>query len=284
MQQAQSRILPDGRRLHLHHGPIDIIMDVSGRGREEALFQAGCRFGTILEELVAELPALRAPVQPLQKFKGAVAHRMLAAVTPYSDVFITPMAAVAGAVADEVLETACAGGGVNSSYVNNGGDVALYLTDKAQLTGAFLGALPGRVTIHADSAVRGVATSGWRGRSHSLGIADAVTVLAGSAAAADAAATLIANAVDLPGHPSILRQPAHTLSPDSDLGDRLVTVGVGPLSDTDVAMALKRGCAYANACVARGLIVAAHLTLDGQSCTVGAPALVAEPGKVACHA
>ena len=32
---------------------------------------------------------------------------------------------------------------------------------------------------------RGVATSGWRGRSHSLGIADSVTVVARNAAAAD---------------------------------------------------------------------------------------------------
>ena len=42
------------------------------------------------------------------------------------------------------------------------------------------------------SPVRGVATSGWRGRSHSLGIADSVTVLAATAAMADAAATVIA--------------------------------------------------------------------------------------------
>ena len=51
--------------------------------------------------------------------------------------------------------------------------------------------------------MRGIATSGWRGRSFSLGIADAVTVLAATAAEADAAATVIANAVDLPGHPAI---------------------------------------------------------------------------------
>ena len=77
--------------------------------------------------------------------------------------------------------------------------------------------------------VRGIATSGWRGRSFSLGIADAVTVLADRAAMADAAATIIANAVDLPGHPGVVRVPARDLAPDSDLGDRLVTQGVGEL-------------------------------------------------------
>ena len=78
--------------------------------------------------------------------------------------------------------------------------------------------------------MRGVATSGWRGRSFSLGIADAVTVFAGTAAVADAAATLIANAVDLPGHPAFARAPARRCDPQSDLGERLVTVDVGPLA------------------------------------------------------
>ena len=89
--------------------------------------------------------------------------------------------------------------------------------------------------------MRGVATSGWRGRSFSLGIADAVTVLATNAAPADAAATLIANAVDLPGHPAVTRVPARELAPDSDLGDRLVTQGVGPLSPREIAGALEAG-------------------------------------------
>src|SRR5690606_41231750 len=71
-----------------------------------------------------------------------------------------------------------------------------------------------RIRIRAEDEVRGVATSGWRGRSFSLGIADAVTVLARTGAEADAAATLIANAVDLPGHPAIKRRPARELAPE----------------------------------------------------------------------
>ena len=61
-----------------------------------------------------------------------------------------------------------------------------------------------------------------------MGIADSVTVLARTGAVADAAATLIANAVDV-DDPAIRREPAAELAPDSDLGDRLVTVEVGPL-------------------------------------------------------
>ena len=95
-----------------------------------------------------------------------------------------------------------------------------------------LGALPadaGRVAIEAADQVRGIATSGRHGRSLSFGIANSVTVLAKSAAMADTAATLIANAVDLPGHPAVERRPASSLRDDSDLGERLVVTGVGDL-------------------------------------------------------
>ena len=91
--------------------------------------------------------------------------------------------------------------------------------------------------------MRGIATSGWRGRSFSLGIADAVTVLADRAAAADAAATIIANAVDLPGHPAIVRVPACELAPDSDLGRAPGHPGRGrtePRDEVNQALAVRR--------------------------------------------
>ena len=122
------------------------------------------------------------------------------------------MAAVAGAVADEICAAMAAAGDLDRAYVNDGGDIALHLTPGTAITAAIAAraGLPDRVTIaHADP-VRGIATSGWRGRSFSLGIADAVTVLARTAAEADAAATLIANAVDLPGHPAVARAPGDT--------------------------------------------------------------------------
>jgi ApbE superfamily uncharacterized protein (UPF0280 family) len=126
--------------------------------------------------------------------------------------------------------------------------------------------------------VRGIATSGWRGRSFSLGIADAVTVLAATGAAADAAATIIANAVDLPGHPAVLRAPAVTLQADSDLGAIPVTTAVGPLTPGEIDAALAAGAARAEALRAEGLIAAAALFLDGAVRVVGPIALAgAEP-------
>jgi len=127
--------------------------------------------------------------------------------------------------------------------------------------------------ISADDPTRGVATSGRHGRSFSLGIADAVTVLARTASQADAAATIIANAVDLPGHPAVLRCPAHDLQPDSDLGARLVTRGVGELSGREIEDALEAGADSARKLLAAGLIDGAALRLHGEMIVVAARAL-----------
>ena len=193
---------------------------------------------------------------------------MEAAVAPLATDFITPMAAVAGAVADEVLAAMIVGRRLERAYVNNGGDSALHLEAGQSMRLAIAGTghgLADRITIHARDRVRGVATSGWRGRSFSFGIADAVTVLARTGAEADAAATIVANAVDLPGHPAVTRQPARELAPDSDLGGRLVTTGVGGLSSAEIAEALERGFGVAGDLRRCGLIEAAALFLAGQS-------------------
>jgi ApbE superfamily uncharacterized protein (UPF0280 family) len=219
------------------------------------------RFRTILQELADELPGLRSPdPRPL---RGKVARAMAAAVSPFRPAFVTPMAAVAGAVADAVLAAALAQGGVTRACANNGGDIALHLAPGHSFTAA-IAARPGwpdRITLGHGDGVGGIATSGWQGRSQSLGIADAVTALAPTAAMADAAATMIANAVDLPGHPAVTRLPARKIKADSDLGDLPVTVGVGPLTAQEAATALDRGAAFAQDCLRRGLIAGAALFL-----------------------
>ncbi len=262
---SQAAVLPDGRRLHLHHGPIDLVIEVVGAPREAANARAIQRFETILPGLAAELPALRRPLNG-SSFKDPVARRMSRAVAPFGETFVTPMAAVAGAVADEMLAALVGSDVIPKAYVNNGGDIAFHL-----LPGQSASSLgpTGTIAISHESPSRGLATSGWRGRSHSMGIADAVTVAAETAAAADVAATLIANAVDLPGHPAITRVPASHLNPDSDLRERLVTTGVGPLGTAEIAEALHRGQIFARRLVDRGLIHQAALSLGGAVATAG---------------
>ena len=279
-EKAQIQLLPDGRRLYLHDGPIDVILEAFGVPHEvQAAYRAaGRRFVTVLDELCAELAILRQPartdgVGP----QGAVAKRMAAAVAPYAArTFITPMAAVAGAVAEEILVAMTTAARLDRAYVNDGGDIALHLEPGQHFMVAMVDrpdrvSLFGSALLEADQPVRGIATSGWRGRSFSLGIADAVTVLADRAAMADAAATIIANAVDLPGHPSVVRVPARELAPDNDLGERLITQGVGELSGVEIAAALDAGQAVAQALLSEGLIRAAALHLRGVSCAVGMP-------------
>jgi len=278
--QAQARLLADGRRLHLHHGPIDLIVEAFAETAERAAAyrRITARFATVLEELVAELTELRrlATATP-RAFDGPAARRMEQAVCPLSTDFITPMAAVAGAVADETLAALVAGGDIARAYVNDGGDIAIHLAPGQSIRAAVAGTGNGfadRLVVHAADPVRGIATSGWRGRSHSFGIADAVTVLARTAAEADAAATIVANAVDLPGHAAVTRVPACSLSPDSDLGDRLVTYRVGALSRAEIAEALDRGLAVAERLRRAGLIEAAALFLGGGVRLCGGPRLV----------
>ena len=107
------------------------------------------------------------------------------------------------------------------------------------------------------------------GRSFSFGIADAVTVLAADAAAADAAATIVANAVDLPDHPAIGRVAASEIDPDSDLGARKVTIEVPPLGSHEIHAALADGAALAEELVGAGLIFGAVLVLQRRFARVG---------------
>ncbi|MGL4262239.1 MAG: UPF0280 family protein [Afipia sp.] len=266
--------LADGRRLHLHDGPIDLIVEARGTAANvRAAYDAAVgRFIGLLDELCGELPELRKPARlATNSLKGIVARRMHDAVAPFAaGHFITPMAAVAGAVAEEILDAMVRASDLRRAYVNNGGDIALHIADDECFTVGLIDRpdrpqLIGRTVVESEDSTRGIATSGWRGRSFSLGIADAVTVLARTSARADAAATIIANAIDVPEHPLIVRYPANEVQPDSDLGARLVTREVGELSLSDIMTALDAGADIAHSLLDTGLIDGAALHLQGET-------------------
>jgi len=270
--------LLSGDRLHLSHGPIDVVLKAWGAGDAAAAARdAACRrFPAVLPELCDELAVLRRPVEQSSAVDGPVARRMVEACRPFAGVFITPMAAVAGAVADELLACMTAAAPLARAFVNDGGDIALHVAEGEAMSVGIAAdfsrgpapAVSGGLRIDRASGVRGIATSGARGRSFSLGIADAATVLAHSAAAADAAATLIANAVNVDS-PAVERRPARDLDPDSDLGALPVTVGVGALDAAEVELALARGLACAREFRRRGLLVDAALALAGETRILG---------------
>jgi uncharacterized protein len=276
----------------MQDGPIDLIVEAYGDEGEirAAYYAAELRFVSVLDELCSELAFLRQPARlDSARPDGPVARRMVAAVRPYApSVFITPMAAVAGAVAEEILKAITSAASLTRAYVNNGGDIALHLIEHQRvvlglailsdttsngttclISDTASAAMFGMTTIDWSQPIRGIATSGWRGRSFSLGIADAVTVLADTAAMADAAATVIANAIDLPGHPAVERVPACELAPDSDLGERLVTRSVGELKASETCNALGAGVAVAQSLYNSRLIRAAALHLQRETRVVG---------------
>jgi len=276
---AVAALLPDGR-LHLQHGPIDCLCRAWGDPGEvrTAYDQAAAFFAGVLDDLCAELPLLRSAL-PTPPPCGPVARAMHAACMPFAHGFITPMAAVAGAVADAVLAAMVGGRALTRGFVNNGGDIAFHLTPGTSLRCGLVTDLAvafdpaaghgpdGTFLLTAAHPARGLATSGRAckgrgGRSFSFGIADSVSVLARTAAQADAAATIVGNAVDLPGHPAIDRRPASDIDPASDLGNRLVTFDVGPLDRDAVETALDAGETMADMLIRDGLIEGAVLALN----------------------
>ena len=294
--QACRKVLPGGR-WHFQHGPIDLLIEAQGQPEvvARAHEKAWCRFSGVLQELVDELPLLRTPMglRDTCTLRGGVARRMWAACAPFRPAFVTPMAAVAGAVAQEILQHYVRAG-IDRAWVNNGGDIALHLAPGQQATVGVLadvaalefsalhpGALvpDGQIRIASAMPVRGLATSGWRGRSQSLGIADSVTVLARTAAQADAAATMVANAVNVPDA-RIHRVPACQVRDDSDLGTLAVTVDVPRLPPQQVRTALHHGLRKAQQLQSEGHVWFALLTCQGQHVATPVPRRVP---AVACQ-
>lgn len=273
---ATAAFLPSGA-LHLDHGPIHLVISADGsRAAIEAAYGKACRaFEGLLGALAQDLPRLRKLVDAKDRsaWSSHTAERMVGAVAPFEDIFVTPMAAVAGSVADEIADAIWPTPGLTRAFVNNGGDIALRLAEGQSFTLGVVeslshGQATSKLTVSSQDGIQGIATSGWSGHSFSLGIADAVTVVAASAAAADAAATLIANAVDC-DHAAIRRRPAQDIAPDNDLGPRLVTIEVPPLPQEAVDAALDRGARCATEMLAQDLIAGALLCLQGETRTVG---------------
>ena len=290
--QPQRARLGDGR-WHYQHGPIDLVIGADGEpaacdAAHEACWQA---FQSVLAELVSELSALRQALPrsgAAASVSGPVARRMVGACLPHAHdgLFITPMAAVAGSVADHLID-AYRRAGVLRAYINNSGDIALHLAPGQHWRAGVVAniddpSLDASLVVTGESGLRGLATSGWRGRSLSLGIADSVTVVARDAAAADAAATIIANHVNVTD-PAIRRLPANQVRDDSDLGTLPVTVALGALPSASIEQALTSGLACAQQLVERGLISQALLNLAGRWVQAGSgrvlPAFAGQPNR-----
>ena len=261
-------IKEEDNRLFLQHGPINIVLEAFGIDKNLAYRNVKKYFETILDQLVLDLALLKKEVVLNRKFNNKISQSMQDATERFTPTFITPMAAVAGSIADNILRVLINDTNLEKAYVNNGGDVSFYLNENQTIKSS-LAAVPNMIAeIKYKDKSRGIATSGWRGKSFSRGIADSVTVLAENAAMADAAATMIGNAVDIYNHPKIKKRPANEIYEDSDLENLLITVEVGNLTKFEIKEALKNGYQTALQYVQKDLINTALIQLSEFFCIV----------------
>jgi ApbE superfamily uncharacterized protein (UPF0280 family) len=166
------------------------------RNLRSKAFKSIIRHRGPLEKYIAGHPVFLTTLEPYPV--GEDAPEMVRGMAQAAAaVGVGPMAAVAGAIAEEVgkdlLEFS------PEVIVENGGDIFMKVT-KERLVGVYAGDSPftGKIAvrIHPEDTPVGVATSsGVVGHSLSFGKADAAVVLASSAYLADAAATALGNRV-----------------------------------------------------------------------------------------
>jgi ApbE superfamily uncharacterized protein (UPF0280 family) len=255
--------------LYLEQGPSSLVISAKrwkddGEPDEAEILD----LLTVLQnEIKASLPILRLKVEKVIRSKHlpSVARSMVEAARFIAPSELTAMSAVAGAVSDEI-KSHLVYKGFDWAVVNNGGDIASYSTLDQPLS---IGVGPVDAGGGVNRLLRlkgpfdlGIATSGVGGRSLTLGVADFVTVIAESAAIADAAATFICNHTSI-GAPQIEAAMSEQLDPGTDIPGERVTVRVGALGRKEIESALQRGLSAATTLKQRGRIMEAVLSVKG---------------------
>lgn len=254
-------------------GPVSMVITASrnGEGDTQLCRAAFPVIAACLEDLRPSLEMLRRypPQVELEQLTGA-GETMARAVLRTGDPWLTPMAAVAGTVADAVADFLFAQG-AEKVTANNGGDIALRLAPGQSLGLGVLydlerGGVDRVVHLTAEKGVGGVATSGLGGRSLTTGIASGVTVFSRRCAQADALATLLADRSCIDS-PAVHTRLAGELDPDSDIADLPVVVSVEPLSREEKERALEQVLREAEEQCRRGNLLACIATVQGVTVT-----------------
>jgi uncharacterized protein len=255
--------------MYVEVGPASIVVTGEKEGRDFDFDkeEIESRCARILMDVGSNLKVLKVKGTRIRNplLLPSVARRMVEAVNAIDGISLTPMAAVAGAVADALLE-GLKEKGLDFISVNNGGDISLFNPSGRRVRIGLGDIGAGTATpyiLEIDGITEcGLATSGFGGRSFTLGLADMVTVLARTGAIADAAATSICNATNVETE-RVIRKRAAEIDPCSDIADEWVTVAVGGLDDALVLRALGNGLAWAQTLKDRRLILEAVINLKG---------------------
>jgi hypothetical protein len=249
----------------LDYGPLQMTIFASRNAepQTEAVKTAALFASKILDELAAVRSQAQKPQAAITASDQypEILQTMIAAVRRSGDKTLTPMAAVAGSIADMVADYLYTAG-ATKVIVNNGGDIALRLSHAETVAVGVAPVIGGSQThilqVKAGDGIGGIATSGLGGRSFTKGIATAAVVVAQRAALADACATSIANATYAP-HASIKLGLAGNIDPDSDIADHLVVYEVDDVPAHIAQQALANGYEQALALYRQKLIAGAAL-------------------------
>ncbi len=268
MSYEQSITQLDAETVLAECGPMRLAIRAWQNGRPQialcrqaaeasfAYLETVAKHKTVLSDFAASIKVLP---------ENDLAQRMIESVRAIGDTDLTPMAAVAGTLADAVADWLFIRGS-SKVVVDNGGDIAIRL---AAGETAFVGIRPqiNRLDISHIAQLDdcrsswGVTTSGLGGRSFTRGIASAVTVIAANASIADAAATSIANACFVKDS-SIVQIPAEQMDPSTDLKRVNVTVDVGALSSVKKIQAVKMALSKADTLCRQEQIIGALIALE----------------------
>jgi hypothetical protein len=200
---------------------------------------------SILGEIREFLPVLKQKAYRIKNTKHMpdVPRKMVEAVKAIDEASLTPMAAVAGSVADAIkdfLKNECP----DLVSINNGGDISIFNRKgrglKIDIGDIHTGESSPYMLNIEQLIDYGLATSGFGGRSFTLGLADSVTVIAATGAVADAAATFICNYTNTESD-KVIRQKASEIDPLTDIPDDNVTIRIDQLNDNDILQALENG-------------------------------------------
>lgn len=267
--------LPDGR-IFVDYGPTSMVITARRQG-VPAVDLAKAVFPLIqdaLGEIAKALPVLRqypreGDFSQLEGLPRVMAEAALAT----GEETLTPMAAVAGTVADAVADWLFAHG-ADLVAVNNGGDVALRLGPGQQMRMGILpdleGAISQVITLRAEDGIGGVCTSGLGGRSLTRGIANSVTVFSHRCALADACATHIANCsyIDSPRVHTCL---AGELEPESDIAALRIVQQVETLEEREIQQGLEQVRREALRQLTRGNLISVAADIQGMRLWVPEP-------------
>ncbi len=273
MQDRRVEILPGGKAVLVENGPLRLVIQAfSGLKPQAEMIVAEADFAfACLNRVAQSLPLLKQRHGLISSAPpDQIAKTMLESVRLTQESDLTPMAAVAGTIADFVADHLFTEK-VTKVIVDNGGDIAIRLNPGETARVGFRPDIESQQITHVielvseppDFSTWGVNTSGMGGRSLTRGIASAVTAFAGTSSVADAAATAIANNC-FAADDNIRQVPARLIDSNTDLGDMLITLDGSGLSEMTYEKALNSGLDKANLLVKKDILRGALLSVGGK--------------------